>query len=77
MADVYCRCGKQVGYKFVRDKTPDGRNHNQVQRCELNRHTRHEMSPPHSSLSTLIVRLSPHSYLSTLIVRHSPQVGRN
>ena len=35
MADVYCKCGKQVGYKFCRDKTPTGRNLNQVGRFGL------------------------------------------
>ena len=35
MADVYCKCGKQVGYKFCRDKTPNGRNLNQVGRYGL------------------------------------------
>jgi hypothetical protein len=35
MADVYCKCGKQVGYKFCHDKTPNGRNLNQVGRFGL------------------------------------------
>jgi len=35
MSDVFCRCGKQVGYKFCTDKTPNGRNHNQVGRFGL------------------------------------------
>jgi len=35
MADVYCKCGKQVGYKFCRDKTLTGRNQNQVGRYGL------------------------------------------
>ncbi len=30
MADVFCACGEQVGYKFVADRTPSGRNLNQV-----------------------------------------------
>jgi len=35
MADVYCCCGVQVGYKFVADKTATGRNQNQVGRFGL------------------------------------------
>lgn len=35
MADVYCKCGMQVGYKFCADKTPTGRNQNQVGRFGL------------------------------------------
>ena len=35
MADVFCRCGKQVGYKFCADKTPIGRNLNQIGRFGL------------------------------------------
>jgi len=35
MADVYCSCGMQVGYKFVADKTSMGRNQNQVGRYGL------------------------------------------
>jgi len=35
MADVYCKCGTQVGYKFCADKTPTGRNQNQVGRYGL------------------------------------------
>lgn len=35
MADVFCRCGKQVGYKFCKDKTTNGRNQNQVGRYGL------------------------------------------
>ena len=35
MADVYCKCGAQVGYKFCGDKTPAGRNLHQVGRYGL------------------------------------------
>lgn len=35
MSDVYCRCGKQVGYMFRHDKTPNRRNLNQVGRMGL------------------------------------------
>ena len=35
MADVHCKCGKQVGYKFCGDKTTTKRNLNQVGRYGL------------------------------------------
>ena len=35
MADVFCRCGCQVGYKFCGDRTPSQRNLNQVGRFGL------------------------------------------
>lgn len=35
MADVHCKCGRQVGYRFCRDKTPTGRNQNQIGRFGL------------------------------------------
>ena len=35
MADVFCRCGAQVGYRFCGDKTPNGRNLHQVGRYGL------------------------------------------
>jgi hypothetical protein len=35
MADVYCKCGAQVGYKFCKDKTPNNRNLNQIGRFGL------------------------------------------
>jgi len=35
MADVHCKCGTQVGYKFCADRTPMGRNQNQVGRYGL------------------------------------------
>ena len=35
MADVYCHCGAQVGYKFCADRTPSKRNLNQVGRYGL------------------------------------------
>ena len=35
MSDVYCACGKQVGYCFRKDKTPNQRNLNQVGRMGL------------------------------------------
>ena len=35
MSDVYCKCGKQVGYQFCGDKTPTKRNLNQVGRAGL------------------------------------------
>ena len=35
MSDVYCKCGKQVGYMFRADKTPNRRNLNQVGRMGL------------------------------------------
>ena len=35
MADVFCMCGAQVGYKFCADRTPSRRNRNQVGRFGL------------------------------------------
>ena len=35
MSDVFCVCGKQVGYMFRQDKTPNRRNLNQVGRMGL------------------------------------------
>ena len=35
MADVFCKCGEQVGYAFCADKTPNQRNLNQVGRMGL------------------------------------------
>ena len=35
MADVHCKCGKQVGYMFCADRTPARRNLNQVGRMGL------------------------------------------
>eukprot|EP00325_Prymnesiales_sp_UTEX-LB-985_P026274 CAMPEP_0174733160 /NCGR_PEP_ID=MMETSP1094-20130205/60780_1 /TAXON_ID=156173 /ORGANISM="Chrysochromulina brevifilum, Strain UTEX LB 985" /LENGTH=383 /DNA_ID=CAMNT_0015935783 /DNA_START=121 /DNA_END=1272 /DNA_ORIENTATION=+ len=35
MADVFCKCGAQVGYKFCADRTPTKRNLNQVGRFGL------------------------------------------
>eukprot|EP00754_Rhynchopus_humris_P049643 Rhum_TRINITY_DN8510_c0_g1::Rhum_TRINITY_DN8510_c0_g1_i1::g.28451::m.28451 len=35
MADVFCTCGKQVGYKFCKDLTRDGRNVYQIGRYGL------------------------------------------
>jgi len=35
MSDVYCRCGKQVGYMFRADKTPNKCNLNQIGRMGL------------------------------------------
>ena len=35
MSDIFCKCGKQVGYMFRADKTPNRRNLNQVGRMGL------------------------------------------
>ena len=35
MGDIFCKCGTQVGYAFLGDKTPERRNLNQVGRMGL------------------------------------------
>ena len=46
MADVFCKCGAPCGYKFVGDKTADGRNHNQVGRFGLVASCFAKVNPP-------------------------------
>lgn len=35
MADVWCKCGKQVGYKFIKDRSASGRNKHHIGRFGL------------------------------------------
>ena len=54
MSDVYCKCGKQVGYMFREDKTPNQRNLNQVGRmglvCSTFRVATYQLMPPHAKV---------------------------